>query len=113
MVRKDFDREFKLQVVQELESGKRPSELAREHGVKVDAICRWRNEYRENPEHAFAGKGFPAKEETKTARLEQKIGQLTMEIDFVKRVNSVLQKKLVETKKKVRGEKDAVRTNQN
>ena len=99
MVRKEFTKEFKLQIMQELETGKRPSELAREHGIKDEAICRWKKEYSKNSELAFAGKGFPAREETKTARLEQKIGQLTMEIDFVKRVNVVLQKNLVEVKK--------------
>lgn len=99
MVRKNFSKEFKLQVLQELEAGKTLSQVCQEHELKQTLVCRWRREREASPQYAFAGRGNPAKEETKTAQLEQKIGQLTMEIDFVKRVNKALQFKLMDIKK--------------
>lgn len=99
MGKKMFTKEFKMQVVHELLAGKRPTELAREHDIKIDAICRWRKAFEQNPQHAFAGNGNPSTQETKEAQLERKIGQLTMEMDFIKKVNANLQKALAESKK--------------
>ncbi len=99
MLRKNFSKEFKLQVLQELEAGKTLSQVCQEHELKQSLVCRWRREREQSSQYAFAGKGNPAKEETKTAQLEQKVGQLTMEIDFIKRVNKALQSTLVDLKK--------------
>lgn len=108
MNRRNFSREFKLKVLGELEAGRPAAELCREYELRHDLIYRWRREYRENPEHAFAGKGNPSTEETKVAQLERKIGQLYLENEFIKKVNTDLQARLAEVKKK-RGEKSAVR----
>lgn len=99
MQRKNFSKDFKLQVLQELEAGKTLGRVCQEHELKQSLVCRWRREREQAPQYAFAGRGNPSKEETKTAQLEQKIGQLTMELDFVKRVNKALQAKLVDIKK--------------
>jgi transposase len=99
MRRKKFSKEFKLQVVQELQSGRAPVEVAREHDLKVDLVCRWRREYLQNPQLAFSGRGNPSREDTKTAQLERKIGQLYLENEFLKRVNSNLQARLADLKK--------------
>ena len=40
----------------------------------------------EHGEHAFSGAGNKRAEESKLAELERKIGQQTLEIDFLKRV---------------------------
>ena len=88
-----------MQVLQELSSGKTMGDICREHNIKQTLVCRWRREHEQGPQYAFAGKGNPSKENTKTAQLEQKVGQLTMEIDFVKRVNSSLQIRLTYLKK--------------
>ena len=60
--RRSFTREFKLSVLQELESGKSVAEICRQHELKKDVVCRWRKEYRENPKFAFAGRGNISKE---------------------------------------------------
>lgn len=112
MTGRNFTKEFKLQVVQEVLSGKPVAQVCREHSLYASLVCTWRRNYQQNPELAFNGRGIPSTEETKNAELERKIGQLYLENDFLKRVNSVLQQKLAEAKKKERGEKDAVRTNQ-
>jgi len=97
--KKIFSKEFKLQVIQELHAGKRPAEIAREHDLKIDAICRWRKAYEQNPQHAFAGKGNIISLEARNAELERKIGQLYLQVEFVKKVNAGLQAMLAEAKK--------------
>ena len=98
--------------MQEVLSGKTAAEVCREHELQSGLICRWRKEYQENPGVAFAGKGVASNEESRNAVLERKIGQLYLENDFLKRINTVLQQKLGEIKKKERGEKNVVRTSQ-
>lgn len=99
MGKRIFSKEFKLQIIQELQSGKRPAEIAREHDLKTDAICRWRKSFEQNPQHAFAGKGNTVNLEARNAELERKIGQLYLQVEFLKKVNGDLQAMLVESKK--------------
>ena len=42
--RRRYDREFKISVVAELESGKPLAQIAREHGIHPSLPCRWRSE---------------------------------------------------------------------
>jgi transposase len=60
MEKRNFSREFKLQVVQELQSGKSVTEVCNEHDLKSTLVCRWRREYQKNPEHAFSGEATRA-----------------------------------------------------
>ena len=55
--RRRYDREFKISVVAELESGKPLAQIAREYGVHPSLPSRWRDELAENPERAFSGNG--------------------------------------------------------
>lgn len=102
MMKKMFSREFKLQVLQELESGKTTAELARSHEVSQSLIRGWRMQYKHDPEHAFSGRGVPASVEARNADLERKIGQLYLENEFIKKVNTNLQARLAELKKNPR-----------
>ncbi|MFH1587919.1 MAG: transposase [Candidatus Diapherotrites archaeon] len=97
--RKNFSKEFKLSVLQEIESGKTSAQVCREYDLNKDLIYRWKKEYDSNPTEAFAGKGNTWKLEAKNAELERKIGQLYLENEFVKKVNANLQAKLTELKK--------------
>ena len=99
MQKRSFSKKFKLHVLQELQSGKNISEICREHELKSTLVCRWRREYEKNPQHAFNGKGNPSREDTKIAKLERTIGQLYLQLDFVKKVNNNLQARLTELKK--------------
>src|SRR5688572_22168896 len=50
-----FTREFKLAVVRQVESGeRRPAQICREHGLADGVLWRWRREYGERGEAAFA-----------------------------------------------------------
>lgn len=101
-MKRHFNKEFKERVLDELATGRPVAELCKEYEVNVNVLYRWRREQAKNPGLAFAGRGNPAKLESKIAQLEQKIGQLTMENDFINRVNKAMFEKIKEFKKNER-----------
>jgi transposase len=84
--RRQFTREFKLQVLREIEGGKSIARASREHEVHPNLIGKWRKEHGKYADEAFAGNGHLYKEEAKIAQLERMVGQLAMENDFLKKV---------------------------
>ena len=83
--RRRFTREFKLQVVRELEAGKTPAQAAREYQVHPTVLVRWRKEHLQYAERAFTGNGRLYKDEARIAELERMIGQLLMENTLLKK----------------------------
>src|SRR5262250_1673553 len=83
--RRQFTREFKLAALQRLESGASVAEVSRAFEVNPNVLHRWRREFREGPGNAFPGFGKRRWDDTEQAKLERKIGQQTLEIDFLKR----------------------------
>ncbi|SRR5579871_962448 len=84
VIRRMFTREFKLDAVRQLEQGVKMAELTRTLEVRADVIRRWRREFRHAPAQAFPGLGRRGVPESRVAELERKIGQQTLEIDFLK-----------------------------
>lgn len=78
-----FSREFKLAAVRRLEEGVSIAEVARGLEVNPNVLHRWRREFRQGPGNAFPGKGQRRWSEGRIAELERKIGQQTLEIDFL------------------------------
>ncbi len=97
-VRRRYDRDFKISIVSELESGKPLAQIAREYGVHPSLPCRWRDELAENPETAFSGNGNEYKDKARIAELERLLGQAHAE-------NELLKKALAMTSQKVREER--------
>lgn len=89
--RRKFTREFKLRVLREVEAGKSVSEVSREYELYPSMIDKWRAQLRRYGQAAFAGNGRAYTEEARVAELERKIGQLTMENDFLKKALSRLE----------------------
>jgi len=83
--RRKFTKEFKQTAVRRLNSGQSAAEVARALEVHPSDLYRWKRELEEHGERAFNGAGKKRAEETKVAELERKIGQQTVEIDFLKR----------------------------
>ena len=83
--RRTFSKEFKLQVIRELQGEKTMAQLVRQHGIDKAAISRWYSEYRKHGEKAFEGRGHLYKEEARIAELERMVGRLTMENAFLKK----------------------------
>ena len=83
--RRKFTKEFKQTAVRRLNGGQGVAEVARALEVHPSDLHRWRRELQEHGGRAFNGAGRKRAEETKVAELERKIGQQTIEIDFLKR----------------------------
>ena len=83
--RRQCTREFKLQVLQEADTGKTISQLNREHKVHPTLIYRWRQQLRRQGKRAFPGNGKVVSDEARIAALEHRVGQLTMENDVLKK----------------------------
>ena len=83
--RRKFTKEFKQTAVRRLNSGQSVAEVARALEVHPSDLHRWRREIQDHGARAFSGAGKKRAEETKVAELERKIGQQTVEIDFLKR----------------------------
>jgi len=83
--RRKFTKEFKLQVIAEVEAGKPMSQVAREHQVNATTIAKWRKQLRQYKDKAFVGKGHADTDEARTAELERLLGRLTMENDLLKK----------------------------
>ena len=86
MGRRQFTKELKQQVVEEVEAGLSLVEASRRYEVHPNLVRKWRELYRENGDRAFAGHGKMYREEARIAALERKIGQLTMENEFLKKL---------------------------
>lgn len=83
--RRKFTREFKLQVLREVEAGKSIAQAARHHQLHPTLIGRWQKQHKKYAEQAFSGNGNSYTDDARVAELERKIGQLTMENDLLKK----------------------------
>jgi len=83
--RRRFTQEFKLSAVERLDQGASAAEVSRAFEINPNLLHRWRRELRQGCGNAFPGEGKRRWEETRSAELERKVGQQTMEIEFLKR----------------------------
>jgi transposase-like protein len=61
------------------------SELSQKYGVHQSVLQRWKKDLLENGAELFARGGKPKTEQQEMAALQRKVGQLTMELDFLKK----------------------------
>ena len=90
LARRVYSRELKVAAMREIDSGRTISEVARQLELSPKLLERWRSEWRARGELAFPGNGRRGvsrafSELQRVAELERKIGQLTMENDFLKK----------------------------
>jgi transposase-like protein len=84
LARRKFTRELKTAAIRQLEAGSSVAEVARAFEINPNLLHRWRKEFQHGPGNAFPGGGKRRWEETRVAQLERKVGQQTLEIDFLK-----------------------------
>ena len=86
-----YSRELKIAVMRALDAGSATGEIARKYQLSPHLLERWRGEWRAKGESAFPGIGrrgadlLALDDARRIAELERKIGQLTMENDFLKK----------------------------
>jgi transposase len=86
-----YGRDLKIAAMRALDAGSASGEIARKYQLSPKLLERWRGEWRARGELAFPGTGrrgvdLPALDDARRiAELERKIGQLTMENDFIKK----------------------------
>jgi transposase-like protein len=86
-----YSRDLKITIMHALDAGSTAGEIARKYQLSPKLLERWRAEWRAKGELAFPGIGrrgadLPALDDARRiAELERKIGQLSMENDFLKK----------------------------
>jgi transposase-like protein len=86
-----YSRDLKITAMRALDAGSTAAEIARKYQLSPKLLERWRGEWRAKGELAFPGVGrrgvdAPGLDDgRRIAELERKIGQLTMENDFLKK----------------------------
>ena len=102
--RRKFNREFKISVLRDLEAGASVAEVTRRNDIHPSLLARWKKEFSEDPEQAFKGNGNTTyKEKMDVAKLQQLVGQLYAENDFLKKALSSLEAKMAEDHKHQQG----------
>jgi transposase len=86
-----YSRDLKIATMRALDAGSTNGEVARKYQLSPKLLERWRGEWRAKGEQAFPGIGrrganlAALDDARRMAELERKIGQLTMENDFLKK----------------------------
>lgn len=89
--RRTFDKEFKHQILREIDAGTTVASVAREHGVHPETIRLWKRQQRKYGDRAFAGNGNSYSDEAKIAQLERTLGQMAAENALLKKAIKTLQ----------------------
>ena len=95
--RRNFTREFKLPILEQLKS-KPAVEIGKENNVHPMMIYKWKREFESNPAKAFAGHGKICKLEAEVVNYQRLVGKLYAEIEFLKKTSVSLKARLEEEK---------------
>lgn len=90
--RKTYSKEFKLEAIRLAEANGNLSRTARELGIAVSMLRRWKKQLEENKAQAFPGKGHPREEEL--ARLRRKLRRLEEENAILKKAVGIFTSRL-------------------
>ena len=94
-VRSRHTREFKIEAVRQMESGKYPlTELSRRLSVSKQVLCAWRKEYAEKKDDAFPGHGKQRGEAGEVERLRRENQELKEEREILKKAAAYFAREL-------------------
>ena len=83
---KTYTREFKIEAIRlAAESDKPVTQVARELGLRVNQIYKWRKQLEEKQDHAFSGKGVATGKDAEIRRLKKALADSQQENEFLKK----------------------------
>jgi transposase len=92
--RRNFDKEYKMMVVNLCYAGKSTGEVAEELGIRADLVRRWKREHEQYHGGSFSGQGNPnmTSEQKEIARLKRELREAQLERDILKKAVSIFSK---------------------
>lgn len=87
--RRKFDSAFKISAVELVLRGKKSSEVARDLGITTGVLSRWRQQYLNDKEQAFPGKGHLKPDDQELYDLKRQLRDVTEERDILKKALAV------------------------
>ena len=92
--RKSYDPDFKIKAVELSYNRSNLSEVARELGLKVSLLYKWRKDYQEYGQGSFPGNGNLklTPEQERIHELEKKLKDAELERDILKKAISIFSK---------------------
>ncbi len=92
--RRRYDREFKEGAVRLiLDGGRTVRGVARDLGIHENMLHRWKQEYLQDKEHSFPGKGRMKPHEEEIFRLKRKIADLEEDRAILKKALAIFSKR--------------------
>jgi len=84
--RKNYSREFKMEAVRLItEKGYSIAEASRSLGVEYSVLRRWRQQFADDPQNAFPGKGRLKAPDEELRRLQRELDRVKQERDILKK----------------------------
>ena len=92
--RQHFDKDYKLMAVNLCQTGKSPTEVAEDLGIRPDLVRRWKREYERLQGGSFSGNGNVnlTAEEKEIAKLKKELKEAQLERDILKKAVSIFSK---------------------
>lgn len=97
--KREFTREFKLSILNELNL-KKAVEVCREHNIHPVLLSKWKKDFNENPVNAFSGNGNLWRTAAEVEKYKKLVGELYAEIDFLKKTTRKLQELKAEAERR-------------
>jgi transposase len=93
--RKVYDKEFKVRAVRMSYETDRISDIAKQLGIRVELLYRWRAEMQQVESKQFPGHGnkVMTPEEAENAKLRKKLSDAEMELEILKKAIGIFSRK--------------------
>jgi transposase len=84
--RKNYSREFKIEAVRLItDKGYSIAEASRNLGIDYSVLRRWKQQFENDPNYAFPGKGKLKPQDEELRQLKRKLERITQERDILKK----------------------------
>lgn len=88
--RRKYDRQFKREAIRLVaEGGRKATEVARDLGIEVNLLYRWKQQCLDHGDGAFPGKGKLKPQDEELHKVKRELEQVTEERDILKKALAV------------------------